>query len=74
LRNIKIILMKKMGQFLQVYYPILIAFIAMIYSISLGLAGDSDSAQYSAHWPATILLFAIALRQRRNDFFNKNKK
>jgi hypothetical protein len=22
-------------------------------------------AQYSAHWPGTILLFAIAIRQRR---------
>jgi len=25
-----------------------------------------DEAQYSAHWPGTILLFAIAIRQRRN--------
>lgn len=66
--------MKKIVQFLQVYYPILIAFIAMIYSITLGLTGDFDSAQYSAHWPATILLFAIALRQRRNDFLNNNRK
>ena len=24
-----------------------------------------DKAQYSAHWPGTILLFAIAIRQRR---------
>jgi hypothetical protein len=45
----------------------------MLYSIFLGLSGDLESAQYSAHWPATILLFAVALRQRRNDFF-KNKK
>ena len=46
----------------------------MIYSISLGQKiGNFDEAQYSAHWPATILLFAIALRQRRNDFNNKTK-
>jgi hypothetical protein len=43
-----------------------------MYSIFLGLSGDFESAQYSAHWPATILLFAIAIRQRRNNFFNKN--
>ena len=64
--------MKNYKEFLIVYYPIIIAFIAMMYSISLGLSGDFESAQYSAHWPATILLFAIAIRQRRNNFINKN--
>ena len=64
--------MKNYKEFLIVYYPIIIAFIAMIYSISLGLSGDFESAQYSAHWPATILLFAIAIRQRRSNFYNKN--
>jgi|TARA_B110000977_G_scaffold81202_1_gene108638 hypothetical protein len=65
--------MKNIFQFLQVYYPILIAFIAMMYSIILGLTGDFESAQYSAHWPGTILLFAIALRQRRSDFLNNKR-
>jgi hypothetical protein len=37
----------------------------MLYSISLGLSGKYDEALYSAHWPGTILLFAIAIRQRR---------
>ena len=64
--------MKNYREFLIVYYPIIIAFIAMLYSIFLGLSGDFESAQYSAHWPATILLFAIAIRQRRNNFYNKN--
>jgi hypothetical protein len=45
----------------------------MLYSIFLGISGDLESAQYSSHWPATILLFAVALRQRRNDFFNNKK-
>ncbi|MDA8956278.1 hypothetical protein N9H19_01480 [Flavobacteriales bacterium] len=65
--------MKNIFQFLQVYYPILIAFFAMMYSIILGLTGDFESAQYSAHWPGTILLFAIALRQRRSDFLNNKR-
>ena len=47
------------------YYPIIIAFIAMLYSIGLGLFGLTEEAQYSAHWSGTILLFAIAIRQRR---------
>ncbi|MDA9325134.1 hypothetical protein N9Q36_00260 [Flavobacteriales bacterium] len=63
--------MNNITQFISVYYPIIIAFIAMMYSIILGLTGDFESAQYSAHWPGTILLFAIAIRQRRNNFFNK---
>ena len=62
-----------MKKILEVYYPIIIAFICMIYSISLGLSGNIEEAQYSAHWPGTILLFAIAIRQRRKDFNNKEK-
>ncbi len=65
--------MNKITDFIKVYYPIIIAFFAMLYSILLGLSGDLESAQYSAHWPATILLFAIALRQRRSDFFNNKE-
>ena len=64
--------MKNLKEIVLDYYPIIIAFIAMMYSIILGLTGDFESAQYSAHWPATILLFAIAIRQRRNNFYNKN--
>ena len=57
----------KMVNFIKIYYPVLLAFICLIYSVSLGLLGYTEEAQYSAHWPATILLFAIAIRQRRND-------
>ena len=62
-----------MKKILEVYYPIIIAFLCMIYSIALGLSGNIAEAQYSAHWPGTILLFAIAIRQRRRDFNNKEK-
>ena len=62
-----------MKKILEVYYPIIIAFICMIYSIALGLSGNIAEAQYSAHWPGTILLIAIAIRQRRRDFNNKEK-
>ena len=61
-----------MKEFISKYYPIIIAFIAMLYSIGLGISGIilkdpelTESAVYSAHWPGTILLFAIAIRQRR---------
>jgi hypothetical protein len=31
----------------------------------MGLTGHKEEAQYSAHWPGTILLFAIAIEQMR---------
>jgi len=48
------------------WYPVIIAFICLVYSVTLGLLGKTEEAIYSAHWPGTILLFAIAIRQRRN--------
>lgn len=47
------------------WYPVILAFICLLYSVTLGLIGMTEEAQYSANWPATILLFAIAIRQRR---------
>lgn len=54
-----------MMKFINNWYPVLIAFAALLYSVGLGLMGHTAEAQYSAHWPGTILLFAIAIRQRR---------
>ena len=55
----------QLTEFMVKWYPILLAFICLLYSVSLGAMGHTDEAQYSAHWPGTILLFAIAIRQRR---------
>ncbi len=60
-----------MKKILEVYYPVILAFICLIYSVSLGLLGNTAEAQYTAHWPGTILLFAIAIRQRRKDYNSK---
>ena len=60
-----------MKKILEVYYPIILAFICLVYSVSLGLLGNTAEAQYTAHWPGTILLFAIAIRQRRKDLNSK---
>ena len=42
---------------------VIIAFILMMYSVILGLSGNIAEAQYSAHWPGTILLFSLAINQ-----------
>ncbi len=57
--------MNKFRKIIDIWYPIAIAFICMCYSIGLGITGHTEEAQYSAHWAGTILLFAIAIRQRR---------
>jgi len=57
--------MKKIKIFVIKWYPVLLAFICLLYSVWLGFDGQTEQAQYSANWPATILLFAIAIRQRR---------
>lgn len=55
-----------MKDFVQTWYPIILAFICLLYSVGLGAVGRIEEAIYSAHWPGTILLFAIAIRQRRS--------
>ena len=46
-------------------YPVILAFICLLYSVVLNLLGKTDDALYTAHWPGTILLFALIIRQRR---------
>ena len=60
-----------MKKIIEVYYPIILAFICLVYSVGLGMYGNTEEAQYTAHWPGTILLFAIAIRQRRKDYKSK---
>jgi hypothetical protein len=55
----------EMKSFILKWYPIILAFLCLLYSVGYGILGMTAEAQYSAHWPGTILLFAIAIRQRR---------
>jgi len=57
--------MKQLNTFMLAWYPVVFAFICLLYSVTLGLMGRTEEAIYSAHWPGTILLFSIAIRQRR---------
>ena len=52
-------------EFIFKWYPVILAFVCLLYSVGLGVMGRTDEAQYSAHWPGTILLFALTIRQRR---------
>ena len=54
-------------KFLEKYYPIILAFFSFLYSILLWFTGNQMEGIYVGLWPVTILAFAIAIRQRRND-------
>ena len=64
---LKIIILKKKMDFLEKYYPILLAFLSFLYSIFLWFTGNQMEGIYVGLWPVTILAFAIAIRQRRKD-------
>ena len=53
----------KIKNFLLDWNAVIIAFILMMYSVILGLSGNTEEAQYSARRPGTILLFSIAINQ-----------
>ena len=57
--------LKSFTDFNLKWYPVILATVCLLYSVTLGILGYTDEAIYSAHWPGTILLFSIAIRQRR---------
>jgi hypothetical protein len=63
--------MKNMN-FLEKYYPVILAFLSFLYSVFLWFTGNELEGIYVGLWPVTILAFANVIRQRRND--DKNKK
>ncbi|MDG2492225.1 MAG: hypothetical protein P8M60_05640 [Flavobacteriaceae bacterium] len=58
--------------FLEKYYPVILAFLSFLYSVFLWFTGNELEGIYVGLWPVTILAFANVIRQRRND--DKNKK
>ena len=53
--------------FIEKYYPILLAFFSFLYSVYLWFTGNQLEGIYVGLWPVTILASAIAIRQRRSD-------
>ena len=64
---------KLLAEFWDVYYPIILAFISFLYSVSLWFSGQKLEGIFVGIWVPSILAFSIAIRQRRNDYF-KDKK
>jgi hypothetical protein len=70
--------MKKIKLYIELYYPVILSFLSFLYSVSLWFSGYKLEGIFVGIWVPSILAFAIAIRQRRNDFFKqqsyKNRK
>ena len=61
-----------MRNFFEVYYPIILAFLSFLFSVTLWFTGYKLEGIFLGIWVPSILTLSIALRQRRSD--NRNKK
>jgi len=67
--------MNKLKLYLALYYPIILSFFSFLYSVGLWFSGYKLEGIFVGIWVPSILCFAIAIRQRRNDFLgNKQQK
>jgi hypothetical protein len=57
---------KKALVFWGQYYPIILAFISFLYSVSLWFTGNKLEGIFVGIWVPSILGFSVAIRQRRN--------
>ena len=56
---------KKVMLFWELYYPIILAFISFLYSVSLWFSGLKLEGIFVGIWVPSILAASVAIRQRR---------
>jgi len=61
---------QKVAEFLGLYYPIVLAFVSFLFSVTLWFVGNELEGIFVGIWVPSILSLSVALRQRRNDFRN----
>ena len=63
--------MKKFMKFWGVYYPIILAFLSFLYSVTLWFTGNQLEGIFVGIWVPSILGFSVAIRQIRIDTNNQ---
>ena len=56
---------KIMKDFIETYYPILLAFLSFLMSVTLWFTGNKLEGIFVGIWVPSILSLSIAIRQRR---------
>ncbi|RPG59887.1 MAG: hypothetical protein CBD51_002510 [Flavobacteriales bacterium TMED191] len=59
--------MKKIKNFWKIYYPVILAFLSFLYSVSLWFSGQQLEGIFVGIWVPSILALSIVIRQRKND-------
>lgn len=65
--------MNKLINYWGLYYPVILAFVSFLYSVTLWFTGHKLEGIFVGIWVPSILGFATNIRQRRNDHY-KNKQ
>ncbi len=63
--------MKKTIEFWGKYYPVILAFLSFLYSVTLWFTGNKLEGIFVGIWVPSILSASIALRQIRSDRINQ---
>ena len=66
--------MKKFMKFWGVYYPIILAFLSFLYSVTLWFTGNQLEGIFVGIWVPSILSASVALRQRRSDYRSQKRE
>lgn len=56
-----------MIKFLENYYPVVLAFISFLISVSLWFNGQRDEGMFVGIWVPSILCFAIFIKLTKNN-------
>tara|TARA_B100000575_G_scaffold173106_1_gene138663 strand:- start:833 stop:1048 length:216 start_codon:yes stop_codon:yes gene_type:complete len=66
--------MNRLIEFWGVYYPIILAFLSFLYSVTLWFTGNQLEGIFVGIWVPSILSASIALRQMRTESQNKKNQ
>ena len=66
--------MKKIILIWQVFYPVILAFLSFLYSVSLWFSGHQLEGIFVGIWVPSILILSVVIRQRSKDYNNKIKR
>ena len=65
--------MKKIILIWQVFYPVILAFLSFLYSVTQWFTGQQLEGIIVVIWVPSILILSVVIRQRVNDYKDETK-